>query len=775
MSKKESGTDPLRESSLRYHRQSPPGKLEITPTKPMANQLDLAQAYSPGVAHPCMEIKANPDTAAEYTARANLVAVVTNGSAVLGLGAIGPLAAKPVMEGKAVLFKKFAGIDVFDLELDESDPQKLIETIARLEPTFGAINLEDIKAPECFIVERELNERMNIPVFHDDQHGTAIVVSAAIRNGLRLIDKDIKDIKLVATGGGAASLACLDLLVDLGLSKDNILLSDLDGVVHEGRKEDMNEFKSRYARKTKMRKLSEAIVGADVFLGLSGPNVLDADMVRSMADKPLILALANPTPEILPEVALEANPNAIVATGRSDYPNQVNNVLCFPFIFRGALDVGATIINKEMKLACVAAIADLAMRESTDVVASAYVGESLNFGPEYLIPKPFDPRLIVEVSLATAKAAMDSGVASRPIGDLSAYRARLQNFSYRGTMFMQPVIEIAKKDRERLVYAEGENKTVLRAVQGVVDEGIADPILIGRRKAVLANIESLGLRIQPGKDFELVDPQDDPRYRDYWELYHSLVCRNGVSVSAARDVIRTNTTAIAACMVVRGEADAMICGAVGRFDHHLQDIIEIVGSRSAGQRISSMSVLILPSGPLFIADTHISIDPTAEHIADTTLACVDRIRDFGLIPKVALLSHSNFGSSKAPQARKMRDVLKLMVERAPTLEIDGEMHASTALNQPIRDSLDPNSSLKGAANLLIMPDLDAANISMELLRAVNDALLIGPVLSGTKLPAHIVTPSSSAKGIFNMSAIAVSDVWRGKNRVANQDPVYARS
>jgi malate dehydrogenase (oxaloacetate-decarboxylating)(NADP+) len=766
MSIKESNTDPLRESSLRYHRQSPPGKLEITPTKPMANQLDLAQAYSPGVAYPCMEIRDNPDKAAEYTARANLVGVVTNGSAVLGLGSIGPLAAKPVMEGKAVLFKKFAGIDVFDLELDESDPEMLIETIARLEPTFGAINLEDIKAPECFIVERRLNERMNIPVFHDDQHGTAIVVSAAIRNGLLLLKKDIKDIKLVATGGGAASLACLDLLVDLGLSKSNILLSDLYGVVHEGREEDMNEFKSRYARKTRMRQLSEAIVGADVFLGLSGPNVLDADMVRSMADKPLILALANPTPEILPELVLEANPDAIVATGRSDYPNQVNNVLCFPFIFRGALDVGATTINKEMKLACVAAIADLAMRESTDVVASAYLGESLNFGPEYLIPKPFDPRLIVEVSCATAKAAMDSGIATRPIGDLNAYRARLQNFSYRGTMFMQPVIEIAKKDRERIVYAEGENRTVLRAVQAVVDEGIADPIIVGRRKAVLSNIELLGLRIRPETDFELVDPQDDPRYREYWELYHSLVCRNGVSVSAARDVIRTNTTAIAACMVVRHEAHAMICGAVGRFDHHLQDIIEIVGSKSAGQRISSMSVLILPGGPLFIADTHIAINPTADHIVDTTLACVDRIRNFGLIPKVALLSHSNFGSSRAPQARKMRDALRILAERAPKLEIDGEMHASTALNQSIRDSLDPNSTLKGAANLLIMPDLDAANISMELLRSVNDALLIGPILSGTKLPAHIVTPSASAKGIFNMSAIAVSDAWQGKNKVA---------
>ncbi len=768
MSDDKSESDPFRESSLRYHSQPPAGKLEITPTKPMANQFDLAQAYSPGVAFPCMEIHNDPDTAADYTARANLVAVITNGSAVLGLGAIGPLAAKPVMEGKAVLFKKFAGIDVFDLELDEADPEKLVETIARLEPTFGAINLEDIKAPECFIVEQQLNERMNIPVFHDDQHGTAIVVSAAIRNGLRLVKKELGNIKLVSTGGGAASLACLDLLVELGLKKENILLADIHGVVYRGRKEDMNEYKSRYACDTNLRQLGEAIVGADVFLGLSGPKVLDADMVRSMADRPLILALANPEPEILPEIAHEARPDAIVATGRSDYPNQVNNVLCFPFIFRGALDVGATTINKEMKIACVEAIAELAMRESTDIVANAYQGESLQFGPEYLIPKPFDPRLIVEIAHATAKAAMDTGVAMRPIKDLSAYRQRLQNFGYRGTMFMQPVIEVARKDRERLVYAEGENKTVLRAVQTVVDEGIADAIVIGRRNVVETNIKSLGLRLSADDDFELVDPQDDPRYRDYWQLYHSIVCRKGVSVSAAREVIRTNTTVIAAVMVVRGEADAMICGTVGRFDHHLQHIIDIIGTEAEDQRISSMSVLIMPSGPLFISDAHIGINPSAEQIAASTMASVERISNFGLVPKVALLSHSNFGSSRAPQAIKMRKAVSILRERMPDVELDGEMHASTAMNETIRESLVSESPLNGAANLLIMPDLDTANIAMELIRSINDALLIGPILSGTRMPAHVVTPSSTAKGIFNMSAVAASDVWRKRNAERRQ-------
>jgi malate dehydrogenase (oxaloacetate-decarboxylating)(NADP+) len=756
-------SDPFEESALRYHREPTPGKLAITPTKPLANQFDLAQAYSPGVAHPCLHISANPADAALYTSRGNLVAVITNGTAVLGLGNIGPLAAKPVMEGKAVLFKKFAGIDVFDIEIAEEDPDMLVEVIARLEPTFGAINLEDIKSPECFEVERKLRERLNIPVFHDDQHGTAIVASAAIRNGLRVVGKSIDKVRLVASGAGAASLACIDLLVDLGLRKENILLVDRKGVVYAGRKVDMNEYKARYAPKTKLRTLSEAIEGADIFLGLSGPGVLTGEMVSRMADKPLILALANPTPEILPEVAREARPDAVIATGRSDYPNQVNNVLCFPFIFRGALDVGATTINAAMKIACVDAIASLAMRESTDEVANAYQNESLKFGAEYLIPKPFDKRLMAEVSFAVAKAAMDSGVATRPISDLDKYKLGLASFGLRSSLFMQPMIEVAKRNRERLVYAEGENPVVLRAVQTVIDEDIAYPVVIGRAEVVAMRIQELGLRLKPGVDFELTDPQNDRRYREYWQFYHRRVSRRGVSMSAARDVIRTNTTAIAACMVAKGEAESMICGSVGRFDNHLPHIIDIIGPESPGTRISSMGVLILPSGPLFIADAHIGIDPPAEQIAATALACAERISSFGIKPKVALLSHSNFGSSRAASARKMRAALKIVKAQAPDLEVDGEMHASAAMSQAIRDSLVPDSVLTGSANLLVMPDLDTANISMELIRAVNDALLIGPILSGTARPAHIVTPWLTMRGIFNMSAIAIADVWRKKN------------
>ena len=753
-------TDPLEESSLRYHSVPTAGKLTITPTKPLANQMDLAQAYSPGVAYPCLRIRDEPSLAATYTTRGNLVAVITNGSAVLGLGAIGPLAAKPVMEGKAVLFKKFAGIDAFDLEIDEADPEQLVEVIARLEPTFGAINLEDIKSPECFIVEEKLNERMNIPVFHDDQHGTAIVASAAIRNGLTIVGKEIGDVKLVSTGGGAASLSCLDLLVVLGLKKENITLVDLHGVVYEGRTEDMNPYKARYARKTKLRTLDDAIADADIFLGLSAPDVLDGDMVRKMAERPLILALANPSPEIRPEVALAARDDVIMATGRSDYPNQVNNVLCFPFIFRGALDVGATDINDAMKIACVDAIAQLARRESTDEVANAYHGEVLTFGPDYLIPKPFDPRLMEEVAYAVAQAAMESGVATRPIADLHAYRNKLRSFSHRSGMFMQPIIEVAKRDTERLVYAEGENEVVLRAAQAVIDEGIADPILIGREAVVIDRIRRLGLRMNPGDDFELVNPEDDPRYRDYWQFYHSRVRRKGVSVSAAKTVMRTNTTVIGACMLAMNQADALLCGTIGRFDHHLQQIIDIIGPTSADRKISSMSILFLPEGPLFIADAFIEVDPNTDQIVDTTLACAERIRSFGIQPRVALLSHSNFGSSRAPSAIKMRDATRILHERAPDLEVDGEMHALTAMNESIRKTLDPNAILTGKANLLVMPNLDTANIAMELIRSINDALLIGPVLSGAASPAHIVTPSATMKGIFNMSAIAVSDAWR---------------
>jgi malate dehydrogenase (oxaloacetate-decarboxylating)(NADP+) len=753
-------TDPLEESSLRYHSTPPAGKLTVTPTKPLANQMDLAQAYSPGVAFPCLRIRDDPGLAASYTTRGNLVAVVTNGSAVLGLGAIGPLAAKPVMEGKCVLFRKFAGIDAFDLEIDETDADRLVDIIASLEPTFGAINLEDIKAPECFVVEEKLNERMNIPVFHDDQHGTAIVAGAAITNGLSITGKNIAEIKLVSTGGGAASLSCLDLLVELGLKPENVTLVDLHGVVYEGRSEDMNPYKARYARKTKLRELSDAIEGADVFLGLSAPNVLSGEMVKKMAERPLILALANPTPEILPEEALAARDDVIMATGRSDYANQVNNVLCFPFIFRGALDVGATEINKEMKIACVDAIAGLARRESSDEVANAYQGEVLTFGPDYLIPKPFDPRLMEEVPYAVARAAMDSGVATRPIADLDAYRNTLRSFGYRSGLFMQPIIEIAKRDTERLVYAEGENEVVLRAVQAVIDEHIAEPILIGREAVVEDRIRRLGLRMKSGRDFELVDPEDDPRYRDYWQFYHSRVRRKGVSVPAAKTVMRTNSTVIAACMVAMEQADALLCGTIGRFDRHLKEIIEILGPASPERRISSMSVLLLPDGPLFIADAFIEVDPGVDHIVGTTLSCAERIRSFGIVPKVALLSHSNFGSSRAPSAKKMRDATRILQQRAPELEVDGEMHALTAMNETVRKTLDPNAVLTGKANLLIMPSLDTANISMELIRSINDALLIGPILSGAARPAHIVTPSATMKGIFNMSAIAVADAWR---------------
>ena len=755
--------DSLKESSLRYHRSQPAGKLTINPTKPLANQVDLSQAYSPGVAFPCQAIAEDPLAAARYTARGNLVGVVTNGTAVLGLGNIGALAAKPVMEGKAVLFKKFANIDAFDLEVAETDPERFVDAVAMLEPTFGAINLEDIKAPECFQIESALRERLDIPVFHDDQHGTAIVAAAAIKNGLELAAKRIEDIKLVATGGGAASLACLNLLVELGLPKGNITLVDIEGVVYSGRKADMNEYKSKFAKDTDERTLSDAIDGADVFLGLSGPGVLNGEMVERMANDPLILALANPVPEIMPEEALQARPDAIIATGRSDYPNQVNNVLCFPFIFRGALDVGATKINREMELACVDAIASLAKCAMTDEIASVYEGEHLQFGREYLIPKPFDARLLQDVSVAVASAAMASGVALRPVDDLDTYRNRLHSFSNRSLMFMQPVIETAKHERERLVYAEGENATILRAMQAVVEEGIAEPIAIGRKRVVLQRLSALGIDLKPGRDFSLVDPEDDPRYETYWRFYHSVNSRRGVSVAAARTVMRTNNTAIAACMVAQGEADALICGAEGRFDRHLVPLIEVIGTEVPGQKVSSLAVLILPSGPLFISDAFIGTDPDVDDIVNTTLASCRRISDFGIKPKVALLSHSNFGSSRAPGAQKMRRAAEILRERHPDLEIDGEMHADAALNEVVRKQLNDAANLSGAANLLVMPNLDAANIALNLLQSVSGALLIGPILSRASKSVHIVTPSSTVRGVFNMSAIAVADVWRRKN------------
>lgn len=750
----------LKESALRYHRTAPAGKLSVTPTKPLENRLDLSQAYSPGVAYPCQEILADPLTAALYTGRSNLVGVISNGSAVLGLGNIGPLAAKPVMEGKSVLFKRFANIDAFDIEIDETEPARLIEVIAAMAPTFGAINLEDIKAPDCFEVEAALDERLDIPVFHDDQHGTAIVVAAAMRNGLELVGKSLDSVKLVATGGGAASIACLSLLVDIGLPADAVTLIDVEGVVYEGREADMNPFKARFARRTSERTLDDAIADADVFLGLSAPGILTGEMVAKMAADPLVFALANPVPEILPEVVAAVRQDAIMATGRSDYPNQVNNVLCFPFIFRGALDVGATTINRQMQAACVDAIAELAKRPPHEEVEGAELDEGLVFSRDYLIPKPFDPRLFVEVSLATARAAVDTGVATRPIADFDAYRQRLLGFNTRSQLFMQPDIEIAKRGQERLVYAEGENPTVLRAVQAVIAEGLADVTLVGRADVVRTRLERLGSTLEAGKDFDLVDPEDDPRYRDYWETYHELTCRRGVSRTVARTVMRTSPSAIAACMVAKGEADAMICGTEGRFGLHLKHVIDVIGPRLPEERISSVSVLLLPQGPLFFTDTYIDVGKRVDVIVQATLAAAERVRNFGVVPRVALLSHSNFGSSRTRAAQKMRDATRRLQELAPQLEIDGEMHANAALDQEVRDVLVRHSRLQGSANLLVLPSLDAANIAIELLQSVTRAVLVGPLLLNTALPAHIATPATTAKGLFNMSAIAIADAWR---------------
>ncbi len=750
-------SDNFKETSLRYHREPTPGKLGIVPTKPLANQRDLARAYSPGVAFACEAIVEDPSAVAEMTIRANLVGVITNGSAVLGLGNIGPLASKPVMEGKAVLFKKFAGINVFDIEIDQEDPDKLIEIIAALEPTFGAINLEDIKAPECFVVEEALRKRMKIPVFHDDQHGTAIVAGAAISNGLRVVGKELNNVKLVATGGGAASLACLDLLVSLGLKKENITLVDLEGVVYTGRKKDMNIYKDKYARDTTERSLDDAINDADVFLGLSAPGILKPNMVKKMAEKPFILALANPTPEITPEEAKKVRPDAVIATGRSDYPNQVNNVLCFPFLFRGALDVGATEINDEMKKACVWAIANLAYRESSDEVADVYRGEDLKFGPDYIIPKPFDPRLILEVAPAVAEAAMLSGVATRPISDMDVYRKNIGNFIFKSNMLMQPIIEDAKKNPKRVIYAEGEDKNVLRAVQAAIDERMIRATLIGRPDVINRRIEKLGLRLKENVDYEVINPHQDDRYKEFCNEYHKIVGRKGVSKEAARTIIRTNTTVIAAMSVKLGYQDAMICGTYGRFDFHIRHIIDIIGRKNEIQKISTLSVLILAQQTLFITDAFMDIDPTMEQIVETTLAAAKQIELFGIKPKVALLSHSNFGSSKAPSAVKMGKAVKMLRERAPELEVDGEMHADAALNEALRDGMIKDCALSGAANLLIFPTLDSANIALGLVKSIERGLLVGPILLGAGLPAHVVTPGVTARGILNMTAIAVKD------------------
>jgi len=748
----------LKKNALDYHRRSPPGKISVLPTKQLTNQRDLALAYSPGVAAACEEIVRDPACVANYTARANLIAVITNGTAVLGLGAIGPLAAKPVMEGKAVLFKKFAGIDCFDIEIAETDPAKLVDIVAALEPTFGAINLEDIKAPECFIVERALRKRMKIPVFHDDQHGTAITVGAAVYNGLKVVGKDIGKVKLVASGAGAAALACLELLVKMGLPREHVTVTDLAGVVYRGRKELMDPDKERFAVETRSRTLDDVIAGADVFLGLSAGGVLKPAMVKKMAGRPLILALANPEPEIRPELAKEARPDCVIATGRSDYPNQVNNVLCFPFVFRGALDVGATTITMEMELAAVRAIAELAQAETSEQVALAYGIESITFGPEYIIPRPFDPRLIARVAPAVAKAAMDSGVATRPIADLAAYEQSLTQFVYQSGLIMKQLFTAAKATPRRVVYAEGEDERVLRAAQIVVDEGLAKPILIGRPQVIEQRLERLGLRVRAGKEFELVNPEFDPRYRDYWSAYHQIAERKGVTPEYARIEMRRNTTLIATMMVHKGEADAVLCGTLGMFAEHMRYIDQVIGLRAGVRHYAAMNALILPSRTVFICDTYVSHDPNADEIAEMTLLAAEEVRRFGVVPKVALLSASNFGSVDMPSARKMRQALELIRGRAPELEIDGEMHGDAALSEEIRLKVFPRARLRGEANLLVMPTLDAANIAFNLLKtAAGSGVTVGPMLLGPARPVHILTPSATVRRIVNMTALSVAD------------------
>ncbi|MDR9433213.1 MAG: NADP-dependent malic enzyme [Spiribacter sp.] len=744
----------FKHSALEYHRYPTPGKIEVAPTKPLANQRDLALAYSPGVAAACEAIAEDEREAANLTARGNLVGVITNGTAVLGLGAIGPLASKPVMEGKGVLFKKFAGIDVFDIEINETDADKLVETIARLEPTFGGINLEDIKAPECFEVEAKLRERMNIPVFHDDQHGTAITAAAAIYNGLRLVGKRFEEVKLVTSGAGASAVACLDLLVSMGLKPENIIVTDRQGVIYKGRTEYMDERKGVYAADTDARTLADALPGADIFLGLSAPGVLSGEMVASMADKPMIMALANPTPEIWPEDALAAKPDAIISTGRSDYPNQVNNVLCFPFIFRGALDVGATTINDEMKKACVRAIADLATLESSDVVVAAYGGKPLSFGADYLIPKPFDPRLITRIAPEVARAAMESGVATRPITDFIAYRRRLSDYVFQSGLLMKPLFERASQNPKRVVYGDGEDERILQAIQVVIDDSLAKPIIIGRRRVVEMRVKRLGLRLNLETDLELVDPEDDPRFKAYWQLYHSLMERRGVSPDRARQIVRTRNTVIAALMVRRGEADAVLSGAIGKYHRHLDYVNEVLGRRTGVRNLAAMNAIISPKGTLFLCDTYVNQDPSAHQIAEMTVLAADEIRRFGMEPKVALLSHSNFGSSDAQDAIKMREALQLIQDRDSSLEVDGEMHGDAALNEEIRRRIFPNSHLEGQANLLIMPTLDAANIAFNLLKTVTDAVSIGPITLGMSRPAHILTPSVTVRGVVNLTALA---------------------
>ena len=748
------------QEALNYHQFPTPGKLQITATKPLATQHDLSLAYSPGVASACTAIHADPDKAADYTIRSNLVGVITNGSAVLGLGNIGPLASKPVMEGKAVLFKRFSGIDVFDIEIDQPDIDKFVDTVAALEPTFGGINLEDIKAPECFEIERRLRERMNIPVFHDDQHGTAIIVTAAILSGLKVVGKKLKNVRLVTSGAGAAALACLNQLVSAGLPLKNIIVTDIEGVVYKGREKQMDQWKDVYASNTKARTLKEALVKADIFLGLSAPNVLKPEMLDKMAKKPLILALANPTPEILPELAREARPDAIICTGRSDYPNQVNNVLCFPFIFRGALDVGATTINEEMKLACVNALSNLVQKEVSDTVMQAYGGTPDKFGAEYLIPKPFDPRLVVELSMAVAKAAIDSGVATRPIKDFYAYRDKLQNFVYRSGFFMRPIMERAIGSNKKLVYAEGEELRVLQAAQQVVDDEIARPVLIGNHDVIAENINKLGLRIKEGFDVDIVDPQHNPAFTVYAGYYHELMGRKGVTPAGAQHIVRNRHTILAALMVKQGDADAMIAGVVGGFTRSLDNIIDVVGKAEGINQASTIVAHLLPTQTVFICDAHVTKNPTTEELVETTLLAAAEIRSFGIEPKIAFVSHSNFGASEDESAEKMRKAINILHESYPDLEVDGEMHADAALSVKIRNRLFPNSKLDGVANLLVMPNADAANISVSLLKMLGGGVTIGPILMGMSKSAHVVAQAITVRNLVNMSAVAIEHAIR---------------
>ncbi|MEX8494668.1 NADP-dependent malic enzyme [Sphaerotilus sp.] len=748
----------LREAALEYHRAPVRGKIAVTPLKPLMNQRDLSLAYSPGVAYPCLAIEKDPSLAAEYTSRANLVGVITNGTAVLGLGDIGPLASKPVMEGKGCLFKKFAGIDVFDIELAERDPDKLVEIIAALEPTLGGINLEDIKAPECFYIEKKLRERMKIPVFHDDQHGTAIISGAALLNGLELVGKAIGDVRLVVSGAGAAAIACLDLMVGLGVKIENIFVCDSKGVIREGRGDKLDESKQRYCQKTELKTLAEVIVGADVFLGCSAAGVMTGEMVTSMGTQPIILALANPEPEIRPEIAKAARPDCIIATGRSDYPNQVNNVLCFPYIFRGALDCGATKITEAMKLACVREIAALAKEETSDEVAAAYAGQELQFGPEYLIPKPFDARLILRIAPAVAAAAVESGVAERPITDLVAYRESLTRYVYQTGMFMRPVFAAAKRKPARVVYAEGEDERVLRAVQAVLTEGMAQPILVGRPSVIQMRLERAGLRLKAGVDFEVVNPEDDPRFRACWEEYHRLMKRDGVSVEAAKAAVRRSTTLIATMLLKLGHADAMLCGLHGRYDTHFEYVKNVIGQKPGAKVFATMNALMLDEHNLFITDTYINDQPSAEELAEIALMAAEEVRRFGVPPKVAFLSHSMYGTSSRPSAKRMRAARDLFVSRAPEIECDGEMHGDAALSETIRRNILPDSTLSGAANVLVLPNIDAANILFNVLKVTaGKGVTVGPILLGAAAPVHILSPSASMRRVVNMTALAVAD------------------